>query len=231
MDADRRGAPPVALEARSEEADGRRFSPSVARNRDVICEGLKARLPQPAHVLEIASGTGEHGAFFTDRIASLSWTYSDIDNEGLASQRAWRASAAHQRLHGPLPVDASLSHWAAAERPGAWDAVFSANMIHIAPIAAVRGLIAGAGRLLGPDGQLVLYGPFVRHGEMAASNAAFSEALRARNPLWGVRDLDEMIFPLARAAGLVPDHVEAMPANNLMVYFRRRQAGGQPGGA
>lgn len=222
MGDERPGLIPVALEARDGDADGRRFSPSAARNREAICQVLKMWLPGGARVLEIASGTGEHGAFFIREIEALSWTYSDIDPESLASQRAWRSLSASVRLDGPVYLDARTPHWGDAERPGQWDAVFSANMVHIAPLAASEGLIAGAGRLLGPGGRLILYGPFARNGEIASSNADFSEALRQRNPLWGVRDLDREIFPLAQAAGLVPGAIEAMPANNLMVSLIRQ---------
>lgn len=213
--------PPVALEARGEDGDGRRYSPSIARNREPILNILKPRLPQPGRVLEIASGTGEHGAFFTAEMEGIDWTYSDIDPESLISQRAWRAEDTSGRLHGPLVIDASTDHWDDAEAPGGWDAVFSANMIHIAPFAAAAGLIAGAGRLLAPGGQLIFYGPFARHGDIAPSNAAFSESLSARNPTWGVRDLYSQIAPLAHQAGLTLEDIIEMPANNLMVFFRK----------
>lgn len=213
--------PPVALENRGESGDGRRYSPSAARNRDPIVDVLKDLLPEKAAVLEIASGTGEHGAWFTQHLPGLDWTYSDIDPESLVSQRAWRAADTGGRLHGPLVIDASMDDWGSAERAGAWQAIYSANMVHIAPIAAAEGLFRGAGRLLAPGGMLILYGPFARQGEIAPSNAAFSENLKGRNPEWGVRDLDVDLVPLARAAGLSMEAVREMPANNLIAVFRR----------
>jgi SAM-dependent methyltransferase len=216
--------PPVALEDRSEHGDGRRFSPSVARNREPILSALKPRLPQPARLLEVASGTGEHGAFLADRMEGLNWTYSDIDADSLASQRAWQAVDETGRLHGPLVLDASAQEWGEAERAAPWDALFSANMIHIAPPAAAEGLIAAAGRLLRPDGLLILYGPFSRAGVIAPSNAAFDESLKSRNQSWGVRDLDVDLTPLARRAGLALSDLAEMPANNLLVVFRKTLA-------
>jgi SAM-dependent methyltransferase len=213
--------PPVALEDRGENGDGRRYSPSVARNRDPILNVLKTSLPENAAVLEIASGTGEHGAWFTKHMPAIDWTYSDIDPESLVSQRAWRAAEQHVRLHGPLVIDASTDDWGSAERAGAWQAIYSANMVHIAPFAAAEGLFRGAGRLLVPGGALFLYGPFARRGEIAPSNATFSANLNARNPVWGVRDLDTELVPLAGAAGLTLEHVWDMPANNLLAVFRR----------
>jgi SAM-dependent methyltransferase len=213
--------PPVALETRSGDDDGRRYSPSVARNREPIRDVLSRLVPSPASILEVASGTGEHGAFFTASLEGLEWTYSDIDPESLASQAAWQSLDETGRLHGPLTIDASADDWLAAETTEGWDAIFSANMVHIAPWSAATGLFRGAGRLLKPGGQLILYGPFARNGVIAPSNAAFAESLKSRNPDWGVRDLDRDMIPLAEAAGLTLQGVTEMPANNLTVSFRK----------
>jgi hypothetical protein len=213
--------PPVALERSEEGPDARRYSPSAARNREPIRDNLAAILPQGARILEVASGTGEHGAFCTQTIPDLNWTLSDIDPEGLASQRAWKQEDTTGRLHGPLTIDAATGHWGDAEVSEMWDAIFSANMIHIAPWRAAEGLIHGAGRLIAPAGCLVLYGPFAREGALAPSNAAFRENLKSRNPEWGVRDLDLEVVPLASSAGLRLESVHELPANNLIAVFRR----------
>ncbi len=213
--------PPVALENRGEGEDGRRYSPSAARNREPIRDVLAPLVTAPARVLEIASGTGEHGAFLTSELPNLSWTYSDIDPDSLASQSAWKKADTTGRLTGPLRIDASTDEWGEAEGLAQWDVVFSANMVHIAPWSVAEGLIRGAGRLLRPGGLLILYGPFARSGTIAPSNAAFDESLKSRNPDWGVRDLDIDISPRARAAGLELTAASEMPANNLTVVFRR----------
>lgn len=211
---------PIALETRSLAGDGRRHSPSVARNRDVIRDTFLARVTTAGHVLEIASGTGEHGAHITAAAPGLVWTCSDPDPASRDSQAAWAAAAGHDRLLGPLDLDTRSADWPVPAGE-TFDAVFSANMVHIAPFAAVRGLFAGAGRHLLPGGALALYGPFARNGAIAPSNAAFSESLRSRDPDWGVRDLDRDLAPLAEAAGLALDTVTDMPANNLFVVFRK----------
>jgi len=213
--------PPAALEDRGRGEDGRRFSPSAARNREPIREALAQVLDGTVHLLEVASGTGEHGAFLTADLPGLSWTYSDIDPDSLASQRAWQGADETGRLNGPLRIDASTDDWGSAETAAPWDVIFSANMIHIAPWPAATGLLRGAGRLLQPGGHLILYGPFARSGAIAPSNAAFDENLKSRNPDWGVRDLDMDILPLACASGLELLAVTQMPANNLTVFFRR----------
>ncbi|MEM6534100.1 MAG: DUF938 domain-containing protein, partial [Pseudomonadota bacterium] len=149
---------PIALEARGEHLDGRRFSPSIARNKHVVREAFLSIMPNAGEVLEIASGTGEHGAHIVAGAPGLSWTYSDIDPPSRTSQQAWIAHEGHHRLQGPLRVDASAPDWGEGER--SWDGLFCANMIHIAPFSVAEGLLAGAGRLLPVNGQLFLYGPF-----------------------------------------------------------------------
>ena len=213
---------PLALEQREHSGDGRRFSPSIGRNKDVVRDAFFRVIPNGGQILEIASGTGEHGAHITAAAPGVHWTYSDIDADSQLSQSAWRDDADHDRLAGPLPLDTTAVHWGEAEQAGAWDGVVCANMIHIAPFEAAEGLLAGAGRLLRPGGRLMLYGPFARAGEIAPSNARFSEDLKRRDPSWGVRDLDTDIVPLAAKAGMDLVDVIEMPANNLSVAFEKR---------
>ncbi|MEM7329564.1 MAG: DUF938 domain-containing protein [Pseudomonadota bacterium] len=214
-----RSGQPLALEKRQETGDGRRFSPSIGRNKDVVRDAFLRLMPEQGRVLEIASGTGEHGAHLTDAAPALDWTYSDIDPISRASQMAWRAHVNHDRLFGPLTIDTTETDWGEAEREAPWDGLFCANMIHIAPFEAATGLISGAGRVLARKGRLMLYGPFARSGEIAPSNARFSADLKRRDSRWGVRDLDLDLIPLAREAGLRLVEVETMPANNLSVVF------------
>ncbi len=210
---------PLALEARDLTDDDRLMSPSTGRNKDVVREAFLSAMPKSGNVLEIASGTGEHGAHITRAEPGLTWTYTDIDPVSQKSQAAWAAYEGHGRLKGPLHLDVIAANWGQAEQ--LWDGLFCANMIHIAPFEAARGLIAGAGRCLKPGGRLFLYGPFARGGEIAPSNASFSTDLQRRDPSWGVRDLDSEIMPLADATGLRLQDVIAMPANNLSVIFEK----------
>ena len=213
--------PPVALEDRGEGGDGRRYSPSIARNREAIRDVLRVHLSLPARALEIASGTGEHGVFFVAELPGLDWTFSDIDGPSLESQSAWRLAMGAPLLRGPLEINAAEENWGDAELPGAWDVIFSANMVHIAPLEAASGLIEGARRLLKTGGLLALYGPFARGGVITPSNAVFDESLKRRDARWGVRDLDGELVPLAQKAGLRLESVVQMPANNLTVFFRK----------
>jgi SAM-dependent methyltransferase len=193
-------------------------APAAARNREPILGVLRDFLPRPALVLEIASGTGEHAVWFSSALSALTWQPTDHDPEALKSIAAWRDMAGPPNLLPPLWLDASAEIWPVAQA----DAVVAINMVHIAPWTATQELIAGAARVLTQGGLLFLYGPF-REGGMhtGAGNAAFDADLRARDPSWGIRDLDD-IAALARLHGLMGPERIAMPANNLSVVFRRR---------
>jgi SAM-dependent methyltransferase len=195
-----------------------RSAPAAARNREPILGMLRDYLPRPALVLEIASGTGEHAVWFSSALPELTWQPSDLDPDALSSIAAWRDMAAQPNLLPPLWLDASAATWPVTQA----DAVVAINMVHIAPWTVTQGLIAGAARVLTQGGLLFLYGPFREGGaHTAASNAAFDADLRARDPSWGIRDLDE-ITALAGQHGLIGPERIAMPANNLTVVFRRR---------
>ena len=201
----------------SEIADPRIFRPHVVRNRVPILDVLRRRLPARGLVLEIASGSGEHAAYFAERLPALTWQPSDADAAALASIAAHSAASGAPNLLGPLALDVTSAIWP-IERA---DAIVCCNMIHIAPWSACEGLIAGAARVLAPGGILYLYGPYKIDGRHTApSNAAFDADLRARNPEWGIRDLGE-VAALAQRQGFVLGDTVAMPANKLSVIFRR----------
>ncbi|HEV2678289.1 MAG TPA: DUF938 domain-containing protein [Aliidongia sp.] len=198
--------------------DPRRFAPATERNRAPILELLTRVLPPAGLVLEIASGTGEHAAFFARRLPHLSWQPTDIDAAARASIVAWTAEAGLDNVRPPLALDAAQSNWPIDRA----DAIVAVNMIHIAPWAAAVGLLGGAARILAVGAPLILYGPFKRDGRHTApSNEAFDQNLRRQDPSWGVRDL-ETVVETAHAAGLALTETAPMPANNLGLVFRRR---------
>ncbi|MEO0881439.1 MAG: DUF938 domain-containing protein [Pseudomonadota bacterium] len=210
---------PVTLEA--QEGDGaRRFSPSVARNRDAIAEIYQKVMPRSGAVLEIGSGSGEHGVFFTDLFPELSWFFSDYDEGARDSIAAWIEHVGRAGLFGPYTVDATKGCWGDELEALRFDGLFSANVIHISPFSVTEGLLAAAGRLLHKGGRLFLYGPFARHGEMADSNRRFDEDLKRRDPSWGVRDIYLDLLPVAERSGLALSEIIPMPKNNHSVVFR-----------
>jgi len=189
--------------------------PAPERNKQPILEVLERVLPARATVLEIASGSGQHAAFFAAQHPGWTWQPSDVDD--LASIAAWVAQAQLPNLRAPLRIDVLASDWGVH----AVDAMFCANMIHIAPWACCVGLLEGAGRLLPPGGRLVLYGPFsIGNVHTSASNAEFDLSLKARDPRWGVRDCDAVVAQ-ARTVNLRFVERVPMPANNQCVVFER----------
>ena len=197
--------------------DPRRHAPATARNRDPILDVLRGVLPTRGIVLEIASGSGEHAVHFARALPGLDFQPSDPDPDALASITAWSAESGLPNLRPPLLLDAAATSWPAE----AADAILCINLIHISPWRATEGLMAGAARLLAPGAPLILYGPYRRDGvPTAPSNEAFDESLRARDPAWGLRQLEDVAV-LAESAGFGPPAIFEMPANNLSVVFRR----------
>lgn len=197
--------------------DNRRYAAATQRNREPILEVLSRVLPPGARVLEIASGTGEHVVFFAAALPQTHWQPTDLGDECLDSIAAWRDSVGAANVAPPVRLDVTAEAWPI----GTFDAIFSANLVHIAPWQACRGLMRGAGRHLQRGGVLVLYGPFRIDGKhTAASNEAFDADLRMRDPAWGVRDL-EAVVEEAEANGLLFEQRVAMPANNQTLVFRK----------
>jgi hypothetical protein len=193
-------------------------APAVARNRDPILAVLRRVLPTTGLVLEVASGTGEHAVHFAAALPDIIWQPTDRDGMALRSIAAWHTSANLPNLLPPLELDATSPVWPVDRA----DAVVCINMIHISPWRATEGLMAGAARMLATGGVLYLYGPFMEGGRHTApSNEAFDASLRAGDPDWGVRNLDD-VCSLAAQHGL--DFMErvTMPANNLSVVLARR---------
>ena len=192
----------------------RREAPAVARNRHAILAVLRRVLPARGLVLEVASGTGEHCAHLAAALPALEFQPTEPEPEGRASCDAWCAGLGNVRP--ALALDAASEDWPVARA----DTVLCINMAHIAPWAATEGLLRGAARMLPAGAPLVLYGPWIRAGvETAPSNLDFDASLRARNPDWGLRRLEELVA----AAGVdfaTPEVVE-MPANNVTLVLRR----------
>src|SRR5260221_3166972 len=197
--------------------DARRYAPATLRNREAILAVLARALPPRGLVLEVASGSGEHVVHFAAAVPALEFQPSEPDPASRASIDAWAVAASLPNLRPALALDAEAEIWQLA----AADAVLCINMIHIAPWRACCGLIRGAARVLGAGGVLYLYGPYKRAGRHTApSNAEFDLGLRARNPEWGVRDL-EAVAQLPNAAGFSAPAGRAMPAHHFSVVFLR----------
>ena len=200
-------------------AEQRRSAPAATRNREPIANVLRDWLPAAGVVLEIASGTGEHAMHFAEQFPALDWQPSDIHPDALESIDAWRRTVALPNVRSPIALDAAAPDWPIEHA----DAVLSINMVHISPWASALGLIAGAARLLAPGAPLILYGPWLQKGvEPAPGNVAFDADLKRRDPDWGLRTVEDFAAAASPQFQLA-DHRD-MPANNLMLLFRRTGA-------
>jgi hypothetical protein len=196
----------------------KRHAPATERNQEPILAVLREVLPSAGTLLEVASGTGQHAAFFARAFSGLVWQPTDMEPGALESIEAWRAEADLPNLRAPLRLDTCADSWPVE----AAEAILCVNMIHIAPWEACQGLLRGAARVLPEGGPLVLYGPYFVEGRPTApSNIAFDASLRERNPAWGVRELGAVVAE-ARLHGLEIERTVDMPSNNLTVVFRKR---------
>jgi len=211
--------PPIALEDRDNE-NGRLFSPSAGRNLEPIMQAFKDFDLTEGRVIEFGSGTGQHAAHLVQAHQGLDWLATDPDAQSRVSCGAW---AAHYGLSDRMKVaDVDLLKRDQRDALSSADVVYASNVIHISPISVLEGLLKVCKSVLTAGGRLVLYGPFRRNGvHNSDGNANFDESLKARNPEWGVRDLEQEVVPRAANAGLVLRHVRDMPANNYFVVFEK----------
>ncbi|MDO9359681.1 MAG: DUF938 domain-containing protein [Polaromonas sp.] len=194
------------------------YAPATDRNKDVILEVLRARLADHCAVLEIGSGTGQHAACFAGALPWLRWQASDVPGN-LPGIRLWLDEAGLPNTPPPLELDVR-GDWPAAD----FDAVFSANTLHIMGWPEVQRLFAELGRRMPSGALLIIYGPFNYNGRFTSdSNARFDTSLRAGNPASGLRDFGD-VNALAADAGLVLLEDRAMPANNRCITWQRSAA-------
>ncbi|MEZ5970807.1 MAG: DUF938 domain-containing protein [Hyphomonadaceae bacterium] len=204
--------------------DARQYSIPASRNRDPILGVLKRIIAPGAHVLEIASGSGEHAIHFAKSLSGVAWQPSDPDENARASVAAWVEHEGAENIAAPIDLNVEEQGWEKDLADG-YDAILAINMIHISPWEATLGLFRGAGLLLanaerGP-GILYTYGAYKRDGEHTApSNEAFDAWLKGRDERYGVRDLEE-VERAANVNGLRLREIIEMPANNLSLVFER----------
>jgi SAM-dependent methyltransferase len=190
-------------------------SPACDRNRDPILAVLRDYFSDSQHVLEIGSGTGQHAAYFASQLPQLTWQASDRE-ENLPGIRAWLDEAALPNTPPPLPLDVN-GQWPDEK----FDAVFSANTLHIMAWAEVEQLFARLPHVTNIGATLIIYGPFKDNGRHSSeSNAAFDQSLQARGSHMGIRNA-EAVDVLAKRVGFVLIDDVAMPANNRCRIWRR----------
>lgn len=201
------------------------FSAPAERNKQPILEVLRKVLPAQGRALEIASGTGQHVAWFAAHLPDWHWQPTDLDDEHFASIGARVAQAGLGNVAPPRLLDVCADTWLdASQGQTAFDLIYCANMLHISPWATCAGLMQGAARHLAPGGVLVTYGPYLEKDvPTSPGNLAFNQSLRRQNPAWGIRQRED-IEQQAQRAGLQLAARHAMPANNLLLVWTSARA-------
>ena len=197
------------------------FSPAANRNKQVILERLQQLLPTHGRALEIASGTGQHVAWFAQHLPRWTWQPTDADAPALNSIDTRIAQEQLANVLAPLLLDVLSPVWLPADTP-AFDAIYCANMLHIAPWPTCAALMQGAKRHLAAGGRLITYGPYLEDAVVTSpGNLDFDTALRSENPAWGLRRLEDVQVE-AHTAGLQLAQRFALPANNLLLVWTSR---------
>jgi len=207
---------PIHLEAR-DQSGAKMFSPTAARNKGPIADALVPHLPKSAQILEVGSGTGEHALHITTQRHDLIWRPTDPDATSRASINA-HATDSPATILPALSLDVTdPTAWAILP---SYDAIFTANMIHIAPRAATHGLALGASAHIRQGGHLFIYGPFLKGDASTEGNLNFDRTLKSRNSDWGVWEITDVKALFAKHA-LVFRKALALPANNDLLIFER----------
>lgn len=203
------------------------FSPAAERNQHPILERLQALLPERGSALEIASGTGQHAVAFSQQLPGWTWQPTEADAALVkAIDARVQIEGLSARVRPALGLDVLARAWPIQRegQPEAFDLIFCANLLHIAPWAVCGGLMHGAAVHLAPGGVLVTYGPYLESGvPTSPGNQAFDASLRASNPAWGLRQLHDVVEQAGQASLLLRER-HVMPANNLLLVWAREPA-------
>ena len=192
------------------------FSESCEQNKHVILDVLQKELIHQKNLLEIGSGTGQHAIFFAEKLPHLHWQCSDRLPE-LAGINAWLNDSLLPNLPAPIELDVMSSQWPNKK----YDAIFSANAVHIMPWLAVEAMFSGIHQCIADEATVCLYGPFNYDGKFTSeSNARFDQWLKQRDPLSGIRDF-EALNALAEQGGLTLKNDYEMPANNRILCWSK----------
>jgi SAM-dependent methyltransferase len=197
--------------------DGRWQAAPAERNKGAILDVLQRMLPRSGLVLEVASGTGQHVVHFARALPALIWQPSDADPDLRRSVALWIEHEGLPNVREPLPLDVREPRWPLARA----DALVCINMIHVTPQAATAALFRGAAAILPAGGTVFLYGPYRRFGRHTApSNEEFDAQLRAQDPEWGLRNVED-VERAARREGIALVATIAMPSNNFSLLFSK----------
>lgn len=198
------------------------FSQACENNQQPILEVLQQELKNSHHVLEVGSGTGQHSIYFAPRLTHLHWQTSDVyANHAIIN--AWHAAYPAPNLYAPLSFDVSSDSVPTNKIVHApYDAVFTANTLHIMSWSLVTRLFERVGDMLPLEGKFIIYGPFNENGRYSSdSNRQFDYSLRQRDSNSGIRALEDVI-KVAEKQHLLLINCYKMPANNEILVFQNK---------
>jgi cyclopropane fatty-acyl-phospholipid synthase-like methyltransferase len=192
------------------------FAESSVENRQPIFNVIEPLLQDCQTLLEIGSGTGQHAVYFSQSLPHLTWQCSDLKHNH-AGINMWIDESGLENVKAPIELDTLNSDWP----DQSFDAVFSANTVHIMDWNMVQGLFAGLAQVMNVGGRFLLYGPFNYNGQYSSeSNARFDQWLKERDPGSGIKDF-EKLDQLAKEAGLKLVNDYEMPVNNRLLYWQK----------
>jgi len=195
------------------------FSPAADRNKQPILDVLREVLTAHGNALEIASGTGQHVAWFAAALPQWTWQPTDAMPVAMESISAQITEQGLRNVRPPLVLDVMAPEWLPGDAQ--FDLIYCANMLHISPWATCTALMRGGARHLAPTGVLVTYGPYLEDGvPTSEGNVTFDQSLRTQDPAWGIRRREDVEQEAARV-GLRLRARHAMPANNLLLVWER----------
>ena len=195
------------------------FSQACENNKDAILQVLQAELADSRKVLEVGSGTGQHAVYFSEHLPHLSWQTSD-QRHYHSGIRQWMAESGLSNIYDPLPLDVREYAWGES----LYDAVFTANSLHIMALESAQHFVSQVAKALRNDGCFLAYGPFnYQDAYTSESNARFDVWLKQQDPLSAIRDF-EMLDKYARSGGLKLAGDYTMPANNRLLVWRKSSA-------
>ena len=194
------------------------FADSSAENHQPIFEVIDPLLQDCQTLLEIGSGTGQHAVYFSESLPHLTWQCSDLKHNH-AGINMWIEESGLNNVQAPIELNTLNSDWP----DQSFDAVFSANTVHIMDWNMVQGLFAGLAQVMNVGGRFLLYGPFNYNGQYSSeSNARFDQWLKERDPGSGIKDF-EKLDQLAKEAGLKFVNDYEMPVNNRLLYWQKNR--------
>ncbi|MAE40648.1 DUF938 domain-containing protein [uncultured Psychrobacter sp.] len=196
------------------------FSQACENNKAPILNVLQKELQEHTHVLEVGSGTGQHSVYFAPRLPHLQWQTSDVTDNHQVIQ-AWHDAYPASNLYAPLAFNLLTDSIPKTNTGEPYDAIFTANTLHIIAWPLVERLFELVGEALPLDGKLIVYGPFNENGRYtSASNQQFDSTLRQRDPNSGIRHKEDIIA-LAKQHNLELSCEYQMPANNQILVFQK----------